>query len=115
MAKVGVFSTLSNIRSVSEFMRFASTLMTKLTTEFNGQIDFVENIRAAGPYEIEFPDSSTVKTIEHNLGRLPDGFLVIDRDASAVIYRPSDARYEFTDKKIFLKASAAATATIYVI
>lgn len=112
MARVGLFQKLSNL-GVSDFLRYGSSLIESLVSEFNGRIDFVENIRAAGPYQVVFPNSSTVVSVTHNLGRVPQGFLVLYVTGAGVVYKPQG--YDFTDKKISLQANTAVTAVILVV
>ncbi len=57
---------------------------------------------------VPFVAPATDTTVFHALGRVPEGFVVVDNTAAAVIYRNGDA----TGKTITLRASAATVAKI---
>lgn len=122
MSKVKIFNVLSNLTKFEDFSRFASALFTDMVHKFNGDISFVENIRATGagdknnpsePLSVTFTSSSEVKTVPHTLGFVPNGFLVVNLSAAASIYAPSGN--DWTSSVIYLQSSAAATAKIYII
>lgn len=124
MAKVKIFNVLSNLTKFEDFSRFASALFTDIVQKFNGDISFVENIRATGagdklnpsePLSVTFASSSEVQTVNHTLGFVPNGFLIVNMTAAASIYAPSGTGNEWTSSAIYLKSSAAVTAKIYII
>lgn len=114
MARIRLPSVFSNLDNTN-FMRFVSAFLTGLLAEFNGRIDFVENIRASGPISVTFPNSSTVVSVSHALGIVPKGYLVINPNSAQTIYTPIGNQYTWTDTQIFLKASGALVASIYII
>lgn len=114
MARVKIFNSFNNL-DPKEFIRWCSAFVIDLVTQFNGKIDFVENIRASGIHEVVFIDSADIVSVPHNLGRVPDGFIVINLSAPITVYKPAGAAYGWTDTTIYLQASAGATASIYII
>lgn len=115
MSKIRVFNILSNIPTVPDLQRFLSAFINELTQKFNGQIDFVDNIRAAGPYVVGFTNSSQVFSLDHTLNAVPKGFVNIYQTAAASIYAPQGSQYAWTSSTVFLQASAGVTASIYLI
>lgn len=116
MSKLQIYSNLTNLKTIEDFSRFCSAFIQDLTGKFNGQLDFVDNIRASGPVTVNFPDGSTVRGISHGLGFTPMGWLTINQTGTGVIYQPAaGTSYGWTTTKIFLQASAGMTAMLYVI
>lgn len=124
MSQIKIPNVLSNLPTAIEFQRFCAAFINDLVSKFNGQIDFVTNIRASGagvgsgssaPYEATFSSPSNVQGINHGLGTIPKGFIIVNLSASANIYAPSGTAYTWTNAKIYLQSSAAVTAKLYVI
>lgn len=116
VAKVNLFAQTSNTKGQAEFQRFASALLQALYGVVNGQLDFGENVRAAGPYVLGFTAAAQVITVPHNLGFVPKGILPVKLlGAAQTLYAPSGATLSWTNDKIYLQASGAVTATIFVI
>lgn len=124
MAKVKIFSQMSELIDANSFRRFVSALVADIVQKMNGTLSFVENIRATGggdkdnpsrPLGVTFPSSSDVLAVKHNLGFVPNGFLVVKLNSPEVVYAPTASAYEWTSDTIYLQASGAVTASIYVI
>lgn len=115
MAKLKIFNVLSNLSDDAAFRRYCSAFINELYEQFNGRIQFKENIRASGIFTVEFTGSSDVQTVIHSLGIVPDGFLVISTNAAANIYAPTGSNYTWTEKRAYLQSSGAVTAKIYII
>lgn len=65
------------------------------------------------PYGKLFEDvllDTTEVGLTHGLGRKPRGWIVVDRDSTAAIYRSSSS----TTQRIFFTASASVVANIWV-
>lgn len=113
MAKVVIRPGMSNLKEWEELRRFTSMGFESLVDEVNGRLDFVANIRASGPHTVTFQTSADIMTITHNLGKVPQGFLMIDLNAGEVVYRPISPVW--TAQKAYLQASGAVTATVLII
>ena len=114
MGAVAVFSVLSNLVP-EQFVRYAGAWISSLTQEFNGNIEFVKNIRASGILAVSFVGTEVVK-VEHTLQRVPSGFLLIKMtDGNATIRSIDSDPQKWTDKVIYLQATATNNAFIYVI
>ena len=78
----------------------------------DGNIRFDKNLRTKTIAGIVFASTSIVYPIEHNLGFVPTGFLVIDKDKYADFKRGA---VEWTNKTIYVQCNTANTrATILV-
>lgn len=55
--------------------------------------------------------STTPLAIEHGLGKLPTGYLILSQSANTVIYEPPSTR---TARVLYLQAGAAVAATVWV-
>lgn len=53
--------------------------------------------------------ANTEDTINHNLGKIPVGYLVMNRDKAAIVYKGGTA---WTATQMFLKCSVATTAVV---
>lgn len=115
MAKIQRPFNLGQISDFVSFKRFLSGFVDAIALQFNGNVQFGENIRAAGPYVVGFTSSSNIRGVTHSLGTTPQGYLVLSQTASASLYAPSGVSYTWGSTLIYLQASAGVTATIFVI
>jgi len=74
--------------------------------EFNGKLDFGDNIRSFGPVTAEFSNTLPTK-INHGLGRTPIGYFVVGLDAAAIVFNPDRTSFPWTDTQIFLQSDTA--------
>ena len=111
MAKVKSAAILQNSADVDELKRFTGAFADEIVREFNGRITFVDNIKASGPHVVTFP-SNGVQEVPHSLSAVPGGFIIINKSAACDVWQASTT---WTDTKIYLQGSAAATVTVYVI
>jgi len=105
----------------SIFDRFQGSVkkyVEAITSVLNGQVSFgngtdVDNLQGRWVNTISPAVANTDFTVDHNLGRVPVGFIVISVDKAAVIYTGTIA---WTTTQMTLKASAATVALrIFVI
>lgn len=113
MAKVQIQPTLTNANGLEEVKRFGDMITQAIIRELNGRLQFVANIAAAGPYEVTFVNGTDPVQVRHSFGQVPQGFLVINLSAGIFVYKP--ASFEWTTTRIWLQASAAGVATIYLV
>jgi hypothetical protein len=112
MAQVRVYSDLSNLEG-DDFRRYSSALAAQIVQQMNGNLQFGANIASSGLLSVVFPDASTVMTVNHRLGRVPVGYLVVFLTGAATVYVPQG--YNFTNTQIFLQSDSAVTAKLYII
>lgn len=115
MGRITYLPGMNYIKDADRLADLISGLMGQLTSEFNGAIDFVQNIRASGLHLMTFPDASTVVPLTHSLRKIPKGTIIIKQDAAASVYAPTGAPYVWTDGQIYLQSSAAVHIALYVI
>lgn len=113
MAKLTVIPDVSQVNGLDEVKKFTAMNFKTIVNEINGRLNFVSNIEAAGPYQVEFPNGSDVVIVTHNLSRVPTGFLVINLDSGIVVFKPATPAW--TNSRIYLQATAAGSALIYVV
>lgn len=83
-----------------------------LVTQFNGNVQFTQNIKSSSLLTAKFTAANTDLVITHDLGQLPVGYLVVGLSAAMVVYTGSVA---WTSNTICLRSSVVGTATIYAI
>lgn len=115
MATVPIILDSSNAKTLEELKRASTVTLNAVIEQINGNLTLGANIKAAGPYTVVFKSSSTKVTLNHNLGRVPTGILPVYLTAAAILYAPQSSSLVWTSGTITLQASAAVTATIYVI
>lgn len=114
MGKLTFIPTFNYIDDTKRLGDLLGAFLGQLTSEFNGQLDFVSNVRCSGLSEVIFLNSTDVMSVNHTLRVIPSGILVIKQNAAGSVYAPVGAQYSWTAKQIFLKASAAMTVSLYV-
>lgn len=105
--KFGVLRSL-NVESIDD----VRTILTRLIQDVAGILN--RGIRVGDQFpgnvqSITFTGAGVEVQVNHGLGRIPDGYLVLSRSASVTIY---DGATTNTDAVGYLRASGAATATI---
>lgn len=116
MSKISIFSRFSELDTFKEFQRFVSAYIDQLTAQFNGNINFVSNVRASGPHDLTFSNGATYIGVTHSLRAIPTGIMPIYTGVTAaVLYAAPGASLAWTDSVIYLQASTGCTARIYVI
>lgn len=115
MGRVKGVPSISEVPTWQELRRYASIAIDRIMGQLNGGLSFGENITASGPSVVTFSGSGNVQMVSHNLGRVPQGFIVVNLDAGITVYQASGAGNAWQSDKIFLTASGAGTATLYVV
>lgn len=98
----------SNLVDPVEFQRVVSILLENLVGIINNGILFSDNF-SSKIQSVEFTAANTDVQIQHNLGRVPAGYLVFKLSAAAIVYDGATAN---TTTNAFLRSSAPCTATI---
>lgn len=105
--RFGVLRSL-NVEGIEE----VRTILTRLIQDVAGILN--RGIRIGDQYpgnvqSVTFTGAGVEVQVLHGLGRVPDGYLVLSRSASVIIYDGASAN---TDSIGFLRASGAGTATV---
>lgn len=115
MGRVKGVPSLSEVPTWQDLRRYASIAVERIMGQLNGGLSFGENITASGPSVVTFASATDIQVVGHNLGRVPQGFIVVKLDAAITVYQPSGDENAWQNDKIFLRASGAGTATLYVV
>lgn len=115
MGRVKGVPSFSEVATWQELRRYASIAIERIMGQINGGLSFGENLTASGPSVVTFASASDIQQVNHSLGRVPDGFIVIKLNAAITVYQPSGNENAWQSDKIFLRASGAGTATLYVV
>lgn len=110
MPRITLPTQLQGVAKLEDLRRFTTAALEQIRRIVNGRLAFTENIRATGPLTVVLGTSEVA--IGHNLGELPTGVLVVRLSANAAVY---DGTTAWTADTIYLRASSAVTAVIYVI
>lgn len=100
---------IQSIKSWEELRRFTDQGFQNLYKFMNGNVSFQDNMFSK---QVDVVLSTNVVSIEHKLGQVPYGFLVLNQNANANIW---SASFAWTDTKIYLVASATVTARISIV
>jgi hypothetical protein len=104
---------LASLTTVEDLARYTAAALDEIQGMLSGRLVFVDNVQASGPLTASLGTQPTA--ISHSLNRVPAGYLIISQDAAASIFRPSVVNYPWSQSQIFLQASSAVNATLYVI
>jgi len=84
----------------------------KLAQLLNGGLGFIDNFNLQEKTYTTNAVANTEDAVAHTLGRVPSGFIVVNRDKAGVLY---DSGTAWTATNIYLKCSVASTAVkIYI-
>ncbi len=107
--KIKQYNTF-NLKTVEELGRFSSIIFADIIRAVNGNLSFEDNINTKR-IDVSFTAANTDTLVNHNLGRIPQGYILIKSNAATSIY---DGSLESTEQLIYLKASAISEATILI-
>lgn len=100
------------METLGDLRRFVSQSLQELLSAVNGRLEFQKNVQASGPFTVTFSSANTDVKVPHLLGKLPEGFLVIQTSAAMSVYVGAGT---WTVEAIYLKSNATGTAQVYVI
>lgn len=104
-------NALSNLKTIEDLTRYTSAFASEVGQIVNSNLTFNDNFLAV-TLSFVFTASSTTVGIQHGLGKIPSGYIVIGTDAAMSVF---DGNQENTASTIFLQASAAGTARVLVL
>lgn len=108
MAQIQASTEIVNLQNPEERFRFIQLFLQNTADTVNGNLELSNNFLV--PFKsVLFASANTDVTVNHGLGRVPRGYLIIGVNAASIIY---DGAGEPTSTTIKLKASAACTAKI---
>jgi len=102
--------SVSNIVDLAGLKRYASQMFDAILLVINGNISFGDNIQST-TLPVDFNKANTDIQVGHNLGRAPNGYIVVGRSASMTVY---DGAQAADADNLYLRSSATGTARILV-
>ncbi len=109
MAKINL-ADVSKVVELNELARFSTSNFRQIMEAINGNIQFDANISAV-IVETAVTSANVEFGLNHNLGRIPIGYILVKSSAVAVLYDGPSAN---TGTRIFLKANAASNISVMV-
>lgn len=109
MAKVSN-TDVGNLSSYEQLQRFSANLFREIRTVVNNGITFTDNFNAK-VVSVSFATANEEVRIEHNLGRIPTGYLLLQTSAATTLY---DGVSPNTVDYVFIRASGVADTTVMV-
>lgn len=101
---------LSNLENFEQLRRFGAALFREITDLLNGQVTFQDNF-SANTLTQNFPIANQDTPINHGLGRVPSGYILVGADVAMSVY---DGQGASTVDTIFLRSNAVGTARILI-
>lgn len=111
MARV-TLDRMQSVETIEELRRFVSRSLEAITGQFNGRVDFGDNVRSSTVTVLLRNEPTSVP---HSLGRVPQGYIVIGQNAVGTVFRPSSALFPWTETQLFLQSSTVAEYTLLII
>lgn len=110
MSKIKTDYNFSNLEEAKEIARFLNRFTSDLTDIVNGNLEFGSNIKSS-VISINFTAANSDIGVDHGLGRVPTGYILVKSNAACSIY---DGSALANAKTITLKSNAVANTKILV-
>lgn len=98
------------ITTLEQIIRWTSKFAGQLGDLANGNIEFDTNIRSQ-TIDFRFDAAQTERAIGHNLKRIPQGYITVKIDSSAILWTTGTT---WTINTIYLQASTTVTARLII-
>jgi hypothetical protein len=103
--------SLSNLDAASDdFVKYVSQAVDLFTTIINGEVDFRDNCKTTIA-KITFSSADMEQAVEHSLGRIPYGYIMIGSLAATQIYNGVSQN---TTKALYVRSSVATTVSFLI-
>jgi hypothetical protein len=109
MAKVQSYSNLGTLKTIADYVRYASPIILALVNQVNGGLQFDDNLKTQ-TVNVTFGASNANTKVTHNLGKATTTYIVAQLSAQASIYLGSGSAMNV----IYLKASSPCQATLII-
>lgn len=103
--------SLNSITGMKELAAKVSVALKNIFDIFTNNVTFSENMLCTIVQGVVLQNSVELG-ISHNLGKIPQGYLIINQSAGAFIYRGSGI---WNDRQIYLISSADVVADIIIL
>jgi len=101
----------SNVKTLDDLKRFVSIGFESILSQFNGKVDFGDNVRTFGPVTAALTSAAATR-VPHSLGRVPMGYFVVNKDAPCDVYQPNSDVYIWTPTQIYVQGDATANVSL---
>lgn len=108
--KINASPDLTSQPDLPSVRTWATIILRELVQVINGKLDLKTNVRA-NIKEVTFTGASTTVSVLHQLGRVPEGYLVVGKSAAIHVFDGSKAN---TDELLYVQASAAGSAKLWI-
>lgn len=105
MGQINGHTDLSNIKDTTDFIRFASALISNICDVVNGNVQFDSNFKSQ-TVSVTFPAGATDVSVQHNLNKTGVNYLAARKSAPCDVYTGSGAA---TNNTVVLRGTAAST------
>ncbi len=110
MGKLSTPVNFSTVSSWEELRRFVSNFCGDVFNQVNGKLTFADNLQGV-TVDVAFTSPNVSVAVNHRLGYVPSGFLVVKNDSPAIIYNGGAID---TSTVMYLNASVATNATVRI-
>jgi len=102
----------TDLQHSKDIERDITRFLKQLLSQFNGNIEFHKNVRSSSLLTFSFTAVDTNITVNHDLNRIPVGYLAVSLTVPMSIYIGS---LPWSSTSITLKSNTIGTALIYAI
>lgn len=108
--KITNFQSIQNVLDLQSLVRYTNIDLNLMLAVINGNVDLVDNC-STQLLSVTFLKPNTSYPFNHNLGRVPQGFLNAGMNFSAAIFNGANAN---TTGQIYLQAGSTGMGKILV-
>lgn len=98
-------------KDLKDLKSVLADLINNLNVILDAGIDFDDNVDCVFVTYTTNAIANTQDTVAHGLGKIPVGYIVVNRDKVGIVYKSST----FTDSNLFLKCNVASTAVTLLV
>lgn len=91
---------------------YVTRFLKQLLTQFNGNIQFRQNIKSSSLLTVLFSQINVDTTFTHDLGKSPQGYILVGATVPAVLY---SGDVPWTPTTMTLRSNAIGTVFLFVI
>lgn len=110
MSQIKAPQSVSQSEDLESLKRFTSQTLDAIISEVNGRLNFVDNIQGT-IQSFVFSGPGVEVSVDHGLGKVPTGYIVISLSTAMTVYDGSTAN---SNIKLYLRSSVAGTARVFV-
>lgn len=109
--KINASPFLDNLTTLDALKRFITVFSRNVQEAVNGNLSFSDNFNAV-QLSVTFSGSGVDTVVEHQLDRVPVGYLVLRSTSPLIVYDGSQPTRVLTKTFVTLRASASGQCTL---